>query len=89
MANTYGETQGIVQGKRAMNHTVANHARAPSPEARSLSVHPEAHVASAEQLALTSLDARLLKNGQSTDKVVSALDQLVEALGFRATALPR
>ena len=73
-----------------MNHTAANHARAPSPEARSLSAHPETHVASAEELALMSLSARLLfEYGQSTEKVVSALDQLADALGFRATVFPR
>ena len=73
-----------------MNHTEANHACAPSPEARSLAVLPEAHVASAEELALISLSARLLfENGQSTEKVVSALDQLSDALGFRVTVFPR
>jgi uncharacterized membrane protein YjjP (DUF1212 family) len=73
-----------------MSQTAANHACVPSPEARSLSVHPEAHVASAEELALISLSARLLfENGQSTEKVVSALDQLADALGFRATVFLR
>jgi uncharacterized membrane protein YjjP (DUF1212 family) len=73
-----------------MNHTEANHACAPSPEARSMAVLPEAHVASAEELALISLSARLLfENGQSTEKVVSALDQLSDALGFRVTVFPR
>jgi uncharacterized membrane protein YjjP (DUF1212 family) len=73
-----------------MSHTAANHACVPSPEARSLSVHPEVHVASAEELALISLSARLLfENGQSTEKVVSAIDQLADALGFRATVFPR
>jgi uncharacterized membrane protein YjjP (DUF1212 family) len=73
-----------------MSHTAANHACVPSPEARSLSVHPETHVASAEELALISLSARLqFENGQSTEKVVSALDQLANALGFRATVFPR
>jgi uncharacterized membrane protein YjjP (DUF1212 family) len=73
-----------------MSHTAANHACVPSPEARSLSVQPEAHVASAEELALISLSARLqFENGQSTEKVVSALDQLANALGFRATVFPR
>jgi uncharacterized membrane protein YjjP (DUF1212 family) len=73
-----------------MSHTAANHACVPPPEARSLSVHPEAHVASAEELALISLSARLqFENGQSTEKVVSALDQLANALGFRATVFPR
>src|SRR5258708_10306210 len=73
-----------------MSHSAANHACVPSPEARSLSVHPEAHVAFAEELALISLSARLLfENGQSTEKVVSAIDQLADALGFRATVFPR
>jgi uncharacterized membrane protein YjjP (DUF1212 family) len=73
-----------------MSHTAANHACVPSPEARSLAVHPEAHVASAEELALISLSARLqFENGQSTEKVVSALHQLANALGFRATVFPR
>src|SRR5258708_4981778 len=73
-----------------MSHTTANHACVPSPEARSSSVHPGAHVACAEELALISLTARLLfENGQSTEKVVSVLDQLADALGFRATIFPR
>jgi uncharacterized membrane protein YjjP (DUF1212 family) len=73
-----------------MNHTVANHACATSPEARSLSVHPGAHVACEEELTLISLTARLLfENGQSTERVVSALDQLADALGFRAIIFPR
>jgi uncharacterized membrane protein YjjP (DUF1212 family) len=73
-----------------MNHTAAHHDYAPSPEARSLSVDPEAHVASAQELALISLSARLLfENGQSTERVVSAIDQFADALGFRATVFPR
>jgi len=72
-----------------MNHTAANHACAPSPEARSLSVHPKDHMASAEELALISLSARLLfENGQSTEMVVSAIDRLADALGFRAIVFP-
>src|SRR5258708_10583336 len=90
VAHTCRGRQGMARAKRAMSHTAANHACVPSPEARSLSVHPEAHVASAEELALISLSARLLfENGQSTEKVVSALDQLAAALGFRATVFPR
>jgi uncharacterized membrane protein YjjP (DUF1212 family) len=73
-----------------MNHTVANHACATSPEARSLPVRPGAHLACAEELTLISLTARLLfENGQSTEKVVSVLDQLADALGFRAIIFPR
>ena len=71
-----------------MNNTSANHAYAPSPDARSFSARPEMHVASAEELALIS--ARLpFESGQSTEKVVSALDQFADALGFRATVFPR
>jgi uncharacterized membrane protein YjjP (DUF1212 family) len=73
-----------------MNHTAANHDCAPSPELRSLLVNPKTHVASAEEIALASLSARLLfENGQSTEKVVSALGQLADAMGFRATVFPR
>jgi uncharacterized membrane protein YjjP (DUF1212 family) len=73
-----------------MSHTAANPACVPSSEARSLSVRPKAHVASTEELALILLSARLLfENGQSTEKVVAALDQLANALGFRATVFPR
>ena len=43
-------------------------------------------MASAEELALISLSARLLfANGQTTERTVTAVDQLAEALGFRAT----
>jgi uncharacterized membrane protein YjjP (DUF1212 family) len=73
-----------------MSNTAANPTCVPSPKARSLSVRPKAHVASSEELALISLSARLLfENGQSTEKVVAALDQLANALGFRATVFPR
>src|SRR5260370_591578 len=73
-----------------MSHTAANHACVPSPEARSLSVHPEAHVACAEELTLISLSARLqFENGQSTEKIVDQEGQLANALGFRATVFPR
>src|SRR5216683_1781136 len=41
-------------------------------------------------LALISFSARLLfENGQSTENIVSALDQVADALGFRATVFPR
>jgi uncharacterized membrane protein YjjP (DUF1212 family) len=73
-----------------MNNSSANHAYVPSAEARSFSARPEMHVASAEELALISLSAKLLfENGESTEKIVSALDQLAHALGFRATVFPR
>jgi uncharacterized membrane protein YjjP (DUF1212 family) len=73
-----------------MNNTGAHHVRAPSAEAPSFSARPEVHVASAEELALISLSAKLLfENGESTEKIVSALGQLADALGFRATVFPR
>ena len=73
-----------------MNHTGTPHAYAPSTEVRSIAAGPETHVASAEELALMSLSARLLfENGQSSEGVVSAVDELAHALGFRATVFPR
>jgi uncharacterized membrane protein YjjP (DUF1212 family) len=73
-----------------MNNTGAHHAYAPSAEARSFSARPEMHVASAEQLALISFSTKLLfENGESTEKIVSAVDQLADGLGFRATVFPR
>jgi uncharacterized membrane protein YjjP (DUF1212 family) len=73
-----------------MNNTGAHHAYAESAEARSFSARPEMHVASAEQLALISFSAKLLfENGESTEKLVSVLEQLADALGFRATVVPR
>src|SRR5258708_13989871 len=73
-----------------MNDTGANHADSLSPGARSFSARPEMHVASAEELALISFSARLLfENGQSTENIVSALDQLADVMGFGATLFPR
>jgi uncharacterized membrane protein YjjP (DUF1212 family) len=73
-----------------MNDTAANHACAPSPEARSFSARAEIHVASAQQLGLILLSGKLLfENGESTEKIISTLDQLARALGFRATVYPR
>jgi uncharacterized membrane protein YjjP (DUF1212 family) len=72
-----------------MNNTGAHHVCAPSAEAPSFSNRPEMRVASGEELALISLSAKLLfENGESTAKVVSAIDQLSHALGFRATVFP-
>jgi uncharacterized membrane protein YjjP (DUF1212 family) len=72
-----------------MSNIGANHAHAESPGERSSSPRAETHVVSAEELALASLAARLLfENGQSTEKVVSTLHQLADALGFGATVVP-
>ena len=47
-------------------------------------------MASAEDLALISLRQALCSpNGQTTEKTVAAVEQLAEALGFRATVFPR
>jgi uncharacterized membrane protein YjjP (DUF1212 family) len=73
-----------------MNDTGAHHAYPPSAGALSFSARSEMHVASAEELALITLCGKLLfENGESTEKIVSALDQLADALGFRATVFPR
>jgi uncharacterized membrane protein YjjP (DUF1212 family) len=88
-AQTRREAKESREANKPMSKSDANQ-YAPSPEVRSLSVKSEAHVVSAEELALISLSARLLfENGQSTEKIVSALDQLADALGFRATVFPR
>src|SRR5438309_2796242 len=74
-----------------MSNSGARQRDAPSPRGRSSSTaQPEAHVASAEELALISLSARLLfANGQTTERTVAVVEQLAEALGFRATVIPR
>jgi uncharacterized membrane protein YjjP (DUF1212 family) len=67
----------------------AGHTYAPSAQASPFSNRPDMRVASGEELALISLSATLLfENGESTAKVVSAIDQLSRALGFRATVFP-
>src|SRR5712692_801982 len=51
---------------------------------------PGEHVASAGDLALIAVSARLLfANGQTTDGTVAAVERLADALGVRATVLPR
>src|SRR5713226_6391884 len=88
-SHTRREAKESREANKPMSKSDANQ-DAPSPEVRSLSVKSEAHVASAEELTLISLSARLLfENGQSTEKVVSVLGQLADALGFRATIFPR
>jgi uncharacterized membrane protein YjjP (DUF1212 family) len=72
-----------------MNNAGAHHTYAPSAQASPFSNRPDMRVASGEELALISLSATLLfENGESTAKVVSAIDQLSRALGFRATVFP-
>src|SRR5258705_4440401 len=74
-----------------MTDSDANKRRAPSPAGRSSPpAEPEAHVASAEDLALILLSGRLLfANGQTTERTVVAVEQLADALGFQATVFPR
>jgi uncharacterized membrane protein YjjP (DUF1212 family) len=84
------ETQTNREENKLMNNTGADHTYAPSVEANSSPARPEMHVASAEELALISFGAKLLfENGQSTERIVSALDQLADALGLRVAVFPR
>ncbi len=87
-SHTRREAKESREANKPMSKSNANQ-HVPSPEVRSLSIKSEAHVASAEELALISLSARLLfENGQSTEKIVSALDQLADTMGLRATVFP-
>jgi uncharacterized membrane protein YjjP (DUF1212 family) len=73
-----------------MNNPVAHRAYAPSADASAFSNQSEMRVASAEEIALISLSAKLLfENGESTRNIVSALGRLSHALGFHATVFPR
>jgi uncharacterized membrane protein YjjP (DUF1212 family) len=73
-----------------MSNTGAHHAYAPAAEPQSVSALQEMHVASVGELALICLTARLLfENGESTEKIVSAINQLADAVGFSATVFPR
>jgi uncharacterized membrane protein YjjP (DUF1212 family) len=74
-----------------MSNSGAKQRDAHSPRGRSSSTtQPEAHVASAEDLALILLSARLLfANGQATERMVAAVEQLADALGVQATVFPR
>src|SRR5258705_11102364 len=74
-----------------MSNSGAKQRDAHSPRERSSSTaQPEAHVASAEDLALILLSGRLLfANGQTTERTVVAVEQLADALGFQATVFPR
>src|SRR5258705_794716 len=74
-----------------MSNSGAKQRDAHSPRERSSSTaQPEAHVASAEDLALILLSGRLLfANGQTTERTVVAVEQLADALGVQATVFPR
>jgi hypothetical protein len=73
-----------------MSPPAANqHQPSPLPGRPFSTAQPPKHVGSAENLALISVSARLLfANGQTTQRTVAAVEQLAEALGFRATVFP-
>jgi uncharacterized membrane protein YjjP (DUF1212 family) len=82
------EASGAHKAKLFMNGVDQNQAPAAGMQPRGAQL--QAHVPSTQQLALLSLGARLLfENGQSTERVVSAVGQLADALGFRAAAFLR
>jgi uncharacterized membrane protein YjjP (DUF1212 family) len=74
-----------------MSNSGADQRDAPSPRGRPFSTaQPGESVALAGDLDLILLSARLLfANGQTTERTVAAVEQLAEALGFRATVFPR
>jgi len=73
-----------------MSAPAANqHQSSPLPARPFSTTPPPKHVGSAAGLALISVSARLLfANGQTTQRTVSAVERLAEALGFRATVFP-
>lgn len=89
MASPYGTTPRSRKANDPMNNIGASYAYVPSSNERLSAVRSKTRAMSVEELALISLSARLLfENGQSTEKVVSTIDQLAGALGFRATVFP-
>jgi uncharacterized membrane protein YjjP (DUF1212 family) len=73
-----------------MSNSGADQRDAPSPRGRPFSTaQPGESVALGGDLDLILLSARLLfANGQTTERTVAAVEQLAEALGFRATVFP-
>jgi uncharacterized membrane protein YjjP (DUF1212 family) len=74
-----------------MSNSGADQCHARSPAGRPFSTaQPRESVALAGDLALILVSARLLfANGQTTERTVAAVEQLADALGFRATVFPR
>lgn len=74
-----------------MSNADAEQRRLPRPGERSLpAIRPGKRLDPAAALDLISASARLLfGTGQTTERMVVASEQLAEALGFRATVLPR
>jgi hypothetical protein len=82
------EASGAHKTNVSMNEVNQN--QAPAAAMQPPGTQLQAHVPSTQELALLSLGARpLFENGQSTERVVSAVGQLADALGFRAAAFPR
>jgi hypothetical protein len=74
-----------------MSNADAEQRRSPQPGERPLpTIRPGKRLDPAAALDLISTSARLLfANGQTTERMVAASEQLAEALGFRASVLPR
>ena len=74
-----------------MSNADAEQRRSPLPEERSLAtIHSEKRLDPASALELVSTSARLLfGNGQTTERIITASEQLAEELGFRASLFPR
>jgi uncharacterized membrane protein YjjP (DUF1212 family) len=74
-----------------MSNADAEQRRSPRPGERPLpTIRPRKRLDPAAALDLISTSARLLfANGQTTERMVAASEQLAEALGFRASVLPR
>jgi uncharacterized membrane protein YjjP (DUF1212 family) len=74
-----------------VSNSDAKHREATSPAGRPFSTaQSRESVALAGDLALILISARLLfANGQTTERTGAAVEQLADALGFRATVFPR
>ena len=74
-----------------MSHPDAEQRRSPRPAERPLpAIRPGKRLDPAAALDLISTSARLLfGNGQTTERMVAASEQLADALGFRASVFPR
>jgi uncharacterized membrane protein YjjP (DUF1212 family) len=74
-----------------MSNADAEQRRSPRPAERPLpAIRPGKRLDPAAALDLISTSARLLfGNGQTTERMVAASEQLAEALGFRASVFPR
>jgi uncharacterized membrane protein YjjP (DUF1212 family) len=78
-------------GGETVSNSGAKHREATSPAGRPFSTGQSGEsVALAGDLCLILLSARLLfANGQTTERMVAAVEQLADALGVQATVFPR